>query len=116
MKKCDLTREELKESFLDNIGIAYDFHKDEYMKKFQDELWEECYAIATIRNLYTFLLYKSNISSKDDLKYMQKRNIFNALLDAYYDGDYENNHEGYDKLLADYIKKEKKLEKTGDMQ
>lgn len=116
MKKCEKTREELRETFRDNIDIAYDFIKDDYMKKFPDELWEECFAISTIRVFYMFLLTKSNTLTKTDLKYMQKKSIFNDLLDMYYDGSYENNYIGYDQMLADYIKKQKKLEKTGDMQ
>ncbi len=116
MKKCEKTKDELKETFLDNIGIAYDLIKDEYMQKFPDELWEDCFDIAFKRGFYIYLTYKAQNATISELQYLQKKSIFNDLLDEYYDGDYKNNYEGYEEITKNYNKKQKKMEQIGDMQ
>ncbi len=116
MTKCEKTRDELKETFLDNIGIAYDLIKDEFMQKSPDEMWEDCLDIAFKRGFYIFLTYKAQNATKSELQYLQRKSIFNDLTNEYYDGDYRNNYEGYEELVKDYIKKQKKMEQTGDMQ
>lgn len=115
MMKCEQSRDELKEVFLDNIGIAYDLIKDEYMQKTSDELWEDCFDIAFKRGFYIFLTYKAQSATKSELQYLQKRSVFNDLIDEYYDGEYKQNYEGYEELVKDYIKKQKKLEQIKDM-
>lgn len=116
MKKCEQSRDDLKEIFLDNIGIAYDLMKDDYMKQSPDELWENCFDISLKRGFYMFLVYKSQRATKSELQYLQKKSIFNDLLDEYYNGVYKQNYEDYEQLIRDYIKKQKKMEQTGDMQ
>ena len=116
MKKCEQTIDDLRNTFLDNIGIAYDLIKDDYMKMTPEELWENCFAMTFTRSFYIFLSYKALTATKEELSYLQKKSVFNDLTDVYYDGDYSNNHENYETVVKEYIKTQKKMEQTGDMQ
>lgn len=116
MTKCELTRDELRELFLDNIAIGYELIRDEFLKKTPEQLWDECFAMSFNRGFYMFLVYKAQTATKGELKYLQKKNVLSELINDYYEGDYQSDYIGYGQLVKDYVDKQKKMEQTGDME
>lgn len=116
MKKCNLTMEELKENVFTNMNACYDRYKDKVMDMFPDEIWEECYEISLCRSLYTYMLYRIPLLTKNELKYLQKEDMFDELKTNFYKGEYLSHYKDFDKLVDNYIKNEKKLDMDGGME
>lgn len=116
MKKCNLTNEELKQKVLDNMNACYDEYKGKMLDLFPDQIWENSHEITLHRDLYTYMLYKIEHLPKSALMYMQDEDMFDTLKANYYEGDYKPHYTEYSRLLEDYIKEQKRLEKDGEME
>ena len=73
------------------------------------------FKVYDVLTLYTYMLYRINLLSKNELKYMQKPDLFETLKTNYYEGDYRPHHTEYGRLLDNYIKKQQKMDMDGGM-